>query len=454
MLASHRLLLPLLCAPSLADYYGPGPKRLQEQIRRSMEAVEADKTFYSVWHTKERAHRQAASKESLPTWYSSETFNPFADNNTNAFFFRSESECDQDEQGCLHNVWEDRARAAIENPIDTKELSAAGVTWNSLAVAFKPGFDYGQPIMGEVRRMLLSDDRETQNLGMEAVLSSDHVGAKERPPLPAAHAPHQKQLDALRTDGYFKIDSSWGLAQRLPKPTRDVIHARLGGGDFSRIRKQQIGRGDWTDPDEPIPGLDDLTSHLVPTIRAIATSYLGEDTDYNGGYVALRLPANHMDWGKYISGLWHHDGCSNRVKCFVFLTPVTPDSHPTLVAKGSQRNVYYSFGMGMGESRYDDAYVRANYEAVPMLGEIGEGFCFDTNTVHKGELVGWHGRDALIFEFNAFEKSQVLDRVVCSPCGGFWSQDAHAPCYEGDGWVDEPLEFPPPPSPAPPARKK
>eukprot|EP00966_Prymnesium_polylepis_P206291 4780103-Prymnesium_polylepis.1 len=47
-----------------------------------MEAVEADKTFYSVWHTKERAHRQAASKESLPTWYSSETFNPFADNNT------------------------------------------------------------------------------------------------------------------------------------------------------------------------------------------------------------------------------------------------------------------------------------------------------------------------------------------------------------------------------------
>ena len=104
----------------------------------------------------------------------------------------------------------------------------------------------------------------------------------------------------------------------------------------------------------------------------------------------------------------------------------------------------------MHESRYDDGYVRANYAVADMLGGFGEGFCFDTNTLHQGSLGGGGGRDALIFEYNAFEKSQTLDRVICNPCGGFWSQDAQSRCYEGDGRVDDPLKFPPPPRPSPP----
>eukprot|EP00966_Prymnesium_polylepis_P293855 6786636-Prymnesium_polylepis.1 len=61
-----------------------------------------------------------------------------------------------------------------------------------------------------------------------------------------------------------------------------------------------------------------------------------------------------------------------------------------------------------------------------VLGDWGEGFCFDTNTLHQGELGGGDGRDAIIFEFNAFEKSQTLDRELCAPCGGFWSLDANS----------------------------
>jgi len=88
-----------------------------------------------------------------------------------------------------------------------------------------------------------------------------------------------------------------------------------------------------------------------------------------------------------------------------------------------------------------------------MLGDWGEGFCFDTNTLHQGELGGGDGRDAIIFEFNAFEKSQTLDRELCAPCGGFWSLDANSRCYEGDGWVDDEIHYPPPPTPSPPAKK-
>ena len=106
--------------------------------------------------------------------------------------------------------------------------------------------------------------------------------------------------------------------------------------------------------------------------------------------------------------------CPYLVRCFVFLTDVNGWTHPTRVAKGSQRNVYYSYD-DLRESRYDDGYVRANYEVVDMLGGFGEGFCFDTNTLHQGSLGGGGGRDSLIFEFNAFEKSQVIRKckVMC-----------------------------------------
>eukprot|EP00966_Prymnesium_polylepis_P320557 7376936-Prymnesium_polylepis.1 len=142
---------------------------------------------------------------------------------------------------------------------------------------------------------------------------------------------------------------------------------------------------------------------------AIAKSYLGEDADWNGGYVALRLPARMMEADEYKSGYWHHDRCGQRVKCFVFLTAVDASTHPTSVAKGSHRNVYYSYD-SFHESRFDDEWVRANYEVADMLGEVGEGFCFDSNTIHRGELRGTGGRDSLIIEFNASEKSQTLDR--------------------------------------------
>mmetsp|Transcript_29259 Transcript_29259/g.68569 ORF Transcript_29259/g.68569 Transcript_29259/m.68569 type:complete len:102 (+) Transcript_29259:1240-1545(+) len=45
----------------------------------------------------------------------------------------------------------------------------------------------------------------------------------------------------------------------------------------------------------------------------------------------------------------------------------------------------------MLDSRFDDTWVEAHHEAVPMDGPRGGGFLLDTNALHVGR---WQGRDA------------------------------------------------------------
>eukprot|EP00966_Prymnesium_polylepis_P099262 2298890-Prymnesium_polylepis.1 len=201
-----------------------------------------------------------------------------------------------------------------ELQLSASELAAAGVSWNSLAVSFRPGFDFQQPLMSHVRDFLLVSNRDRAQVGQEAIISGDLISGNERAPLPAEYAQHQQHLEQLRTDGFFKIDTSWGLSELVGDSVRDEVSLRLGDDDFSQIRRVKVGRGDWLNSDDDIDGLDDLKRSLVPRIEAIAKSYLGDDTDFNGGYVALRLPARDMSWQEYLSGLWHHDSCGNRVK--------------------------------------------------------------------------------------------------------------------------------------------
>ena len=75
------------------------------------------------------------------------------------------------------------------------------------------------------------------------------------------------------------------------------------------------------------------------------------------------------------------------MKCFVFLKKVTSHSHPPKIAIGSHRTVFYSYD-DFHESRYTDEYVRREYPVQDLLGSRGEGFCFDTNSIHSGTLVG------------------------------------------------------------------
>lgn len=41
-----------------------------------------------------------------------------------------------------------------------------------------------------------------------------------------------------------------------------------------------------------------------------------------------------------------------------------------------------------------------------MSGRAGGGFIFDTNTLHKGEVMGTHDRNTIIYEFHGIKKME------------------------------------------------
>ena len=84
----------------------------------------------------------------------------------------------------------------------------------------------------------------------------------------------------------------------------------------------------------------------------------------------------------YVSSMWHHDRCGRRLKLFIFLHDVDLGSRPTLVAAESHNTLYYTHANPWHLlSRYSDAWVGSNHRVVPMLGNAGGGFIFDTNSL-------------------------------------------------------------------------
>ena len=74
-----------------------------------------------------------------------------------------------------------------------------------------------------------------------------------------------------------------------------------------------------------------------------------------------------------------------------------------------------SFSASLQESRFADEYVRREYKVKDLLGSRGDGFCFDTNSIHAGTLNGSRTRGAVVFEFNQYAKSVGLSSLD-SPC--------------------------------------
>ena len=70
--------------------------------------------------------------------------------------------------------------------------------------------------------------------------------------------------------------------------------------------------------------------------------------------------------------------------------------------------LYYNYDSFLA-SRFSDDYVRQQYPPpVSFVGGVGDGFCFDTNSVHQGTLSGSKQRDVLILEFHDRRKVQAF----------------------------------------------
>ena len=149
-------------------------------------------------------------------------------------------------------------------------------------------------------------------------------------------------------------------------------------------------------------------------LARVLRGYLGGPVRYDG-HVLLKL-TERTAADNYVSGLWHHDRCGRRVKLFIFLHDVDLGTRPTLVAARSHNTLYYTHGNPWWLlSRYSDAWVRAHHRVEPMLGPAFGGFLFDTNSLHRGEVVGNRSRTTVILEFHSHGKVPALLRKN-NPC--------------------------------------
>ena len=168
--------------------------------------------------------------------------------------------------------------------------------------------------------------------------------------------------------------------------------------DWETIRHpHKVNRNPPAALEQGVPeGWTALSTRLVSHVAPIVRTYLGNDT-MQGHSIILSLAGRNLNVSEYISGQWHHDRCAKRVKCFLFLDAVDADSHPMKLIRGTHDNVYYSYK----ERSFEPAFARAQGEEVSLTGGAGDGYCFDTNSIHAGELSGRKARYVVVMEFHS-----------------------------------------------------
>ena len=132
----------------------------------------------------------------------------------------------------------------------------------------------------------------------------------------------------------------------------------------------------------------------------------------------------------------------------MLLHDVDAATHPLRIARGSHRTVYYRYH-DVAASRFTgvphraprprraprvlrtptppsrlllcaawtDAYVENRYETVALTGQLGDGFVFDTNALHKATAEGaTKARSVVMFEMNARARAAEMRRWAGAPC--------------------------------------
>ena len=218
----------------------------------------------------------------------------------------------------------------------------------------------------------------------------------------------------LARDGVVKLGHGWGFGRLLRK---EGIAAWVSA-KLDEVA-QNVKRGGHVHYGGVVPGIAPLAEAVHASLGKLATAYLGDDAKFDR-YLTFRLPA-FVDLSAYPAGLYHHDRCGHRLKAYLLLTRVREGTHPLRVALGSHRTLFLAHNM-LRTSRFSDAYVESAWRVGSVTGEVGEGFIFDTNAVHKAGGIGPNAstghRDVLMFEFNARNKSarmRQFDRSL--PCG-------------------------------------
>lgn len=312
-----------------------------------------------------------------------------------------------------------RVRAKREHLFAGQSCPAAraGFSWNCVGVIHAPdncaaqcledlqplAMEPGNMEQNRIQALMIENDL-VESLSRTEYRLQKRLGRQQGMQMQAASA-GASTLSDLQRNGFAPITASWGLRSILVESgVLQESRALLDGAEqaAAAINKPVVHPGS-------IGGMSRLLAVLNERLLPIARAYLGRDAELSG-FQLFRLPAS-LSLRDYISGHWHHDRCGRRLKAYLFLQDMTTNTHPTQVAVGSHRTLYYSYNR-LTQSRFHEDYIQSTYSVASMLGLLGEGFVFDTNAIHRGLTGSGQPRDALMFEFNDANKSAVLQGLA------------------------------------------
>eukprot|EP00928_Gymnodinium_smaydae_P006239 TRINITY_DN12186_c0_g1_i2.p1 TRINITY_DN12186_c0_g1~~TRINITY_DN12186_c0_g1_i2.p1 ORF type:complete len:401 (-),score=51.00 TRINITY_DN12186_c0_g1_i2:13-1215(-) len=145
----------------------------------------------------------------------------------------------------------------------------------------------------------------------------------------------------------------------------------------------------------------------------LAWGYFGARARYMG-YELIHVS---VEDGRYQNAYWHHDGCGQRLKMFVYLYDVDNYSHPTTIVPGTHRTHWFpttSYFAGIqGHNKIREAMVHQVYgdDIRTMVAAAGGGFVFDANALHSADVTHWRRpRDAVVLEWFAEDHAAQIPR--------------------------------------------
>ena len=299
------------------------------------------------------------------------------------------------------------------------QLPMCGVEWNDVAVVFPPLWNFSSPQMLDVVQPLLtSGDAKSRGAG-NIVLEQL---TRPRPPIGNFRGPAivKPLVSDLERDGFATFGAELGFSDILQRTQT----ARVVEEAFANLERRK-GQKSGASMIPYVKGVEPVVEHMITTLGHVVLHYVGVEAELEGFaafrlYPEVRTPATREHPQKpqhpSTSALWHHDRCGRRIKVYIFLQAVTDATHPTKIVPGSHRNTYFSYG-DYFESRFSSHYV-SHLNATPMLGVLGDGFIFDTNTIHRGKPGMGLKRDVLMFEFRMPRDMAMFRKAEISRQGG------------------------------------
>lgn len=122
----------------------------------------------------------------------------------------------------------------------------------------------------------------------------------------------------------------------------------------------------------------DVYKHIIPLIDGILAGYYKSPYYVRDAYCYRTQPIDKVQ-GSY---QWHRDNYPpGSLKVMTYLTDVTPQAGPFSLALKS--HIGFKPALGKIGDRYEEGFVKANFEIIDCVGSAGTVIIFNNNAIHR-----------------------------------------------------------------------